>query len=110
LREGRAGEDSLEGIGEFAAEVVCLGWRRLGAGREVVEASRESCAVVVVAGGAGVDVVDVVDAAGAIGVDAGIGSAVSRVALGAAAEGLSSILGAKGFTSREMFEEEGSGR
>lgn len=74
---------------------------------EVVEVSREVFVVVVVAGGAGVDVVvDVVDATGAMGIDAGIGSAVSRVALGAAAEGLSSIVGAKVLASREMLRRE----
>ena len=101
LSEGRAGDDSREGMGEFVAEVVRLGWRRLGAGREEVEASRRGLGVVVVAN-VGVDAeVDVdVDAGAGWSSAAPIGPAGSRVALGAAAEGLSSIVGAMMFASR----------
>jgi hypothetical protein len=93
LSDGRAGDDSREGMGEVDAEAVRLGWRRLVVAMEEADASRRGF----------------VDAPAGWS-SASIGPAVSRVALGAAAEGLSSILGAKGFTSREMFEEEGSGR
>ena len=95
LSEGRAGDDSREGMGEFVAEAVRLGWRRLGAEMEEDEASRRGLGVVV-----DVDV-DVTAGAGWSS-PAPIGPTVSRVALGAAAEGLSSIVGAMMFASRGM--------
>lgn len=129
MREGLAGEASLDGTGELEAEAVRLGWRR---GRAVAGESRGGlevlCVFMVVAGAVvavvvlgvdvevGVDVdVDVV-AVFAAGVNAGAGwlpaaidPAVSRVALGTAAEGLSSIVGAMMFASRAMGMEGADG-
>lgn len=89
LSDGRAGDDSREGMGEVDAEAVRLGWRRLVVAMEEADASRRGLDAVDVAGaGAGAGVVD----APAGWSSASIGPAVSRVALGAAAEGLSSMV------------------
>jgi hypothetical protein len=96
---GRAGEDSREGLGEFEAEVVRLGGRRLVVGMEETGGSRRGLAEVV-------DVVDV-EAVADGWWPAPIDPADSRVALGAAAEGLSSMVEEKSELVLHSEEEEG---
>ena len=94
LSVGRAGEDSREGLGEFEAEVVRLGWSRLVGGMAEAAGSRRGLAEVEGVADV-VDVVDVVDGVEAVatgGSLVSLGPANSRVALGAAAEGRSSMV------------------
>lgn len=90
LGVGRAGEDSREGLGEFEAEVVRLGWSRFVGGMAEAAGSRRG--LVEVEGVADVVDVDGVEAVATGGSLVSLGPADCRVALGAAAEGRSSMV------------------